>query len=115
MFLSSCAFVAWVKMYPEDVDPKNLEYVLWTHGLNQNMNLDHALDGMTHDKRPVRLVAGLSKDQLKERFGFIRTAEESPDLRGCYPGSAELVFLRHSRWVVVLDQGKAVDLALCKG
>jgi hypothetical protein len=115
VLLSFCAFVAWVKMYPVDVDPKNIEYVLWAHGLNQNMNLDHALDGMTHDKWPERLVIGLSKEQLKERFGYIRTWDEAPDLRGCYPATNELVFLRHSRWIVVLDRGRAVKLVLCKG
>jgi hypothetical protein len=56
-------------MYPSDVDPKNIEYVLWTHRLNQNKDLDHALDGMTHDNRPERLVTGLSKEQLKAQFG----------------------------------------------
>ncbi len=43
------ALLFWVTGYPEDYDPKNIEYVLWSHGLNRNMNLDHALGGMTHD------------------------------------------------------------------
>jgi hypothetical protein len=102
--LSFCAFMAWIKIYPEDVDPKNIEYVLWTHGMNQNMNLDHALDGMTHDKWPERLVVGLSRQELKERFGYILSADE-PHPRGCYawgsPASLgdgkATVFLRDSR------------------
>ncbi len=50
MLLSFGMFVAWIVLYPEDQDPKNIDYVLWKHGLNQNMNLDHAIAGMTHDK-----------------------------------------------------------------
>ena len=43
VIISFGAFLAWVKLYPEDYDPKNIEYVLWTYGLNQNMNLDDAV------------------------------------------------------------------------
>jgi hypothetical protein len=122
ILLSCGAFLAWIKMYPQDVDPKNVEYVLWTHGLNLNMNLDHALDAMTHDRWPERLVLGSSKAQLQQRFGYILTPEE-PHPRGCYawgsPASLgegkETVFLRDSRWAVLLDHGKAIDLRLCKG
>src|ERR1700733_6654462 len=114
MLLTFCGLMTWVTMYSEDVDPKNSEYVLWTHGLNQNMNLDHAVDAMTHDKKPWRLVMGLSTDQLRSRFGYIRTLDESLHL-GCYPangflgtwaGGKEVVFLRNSHWMVILDHGK---------
>jgi hypothetical protein len=121
ILISLSAFAAWVKMYPEDVDPKNIDYVLWTHGFNQNMNLDHALDAMTHDKRPESLVLGLSKQQIEERFGFVQAPDQNP--RGCHawgpPASLgegkESVSLRDSRWVVLLHHDKAVDLRLCKG
>jgi hypothetical protein len=120
VFLSCCYLVAWIKVYPEDVDPKNLEYVLWTNGLNPNMNLDHALDAMTHDRYPERLVYGLSKQQLRDRFGYLLAPGTNP--RGCYawgnpsPGNGkETVTLRDSRWVVLMDHDKAVDLRICKG
>jgi hypothetical protein len=126
--LSFCVFIAWVKLYPEDYDPKNIDYVLWKHGLNANMNLDHALGGMTHDTWAVNIVKGMSKEQLKTRFGYFRSVEEAtPYLRLCYttpdttgelgvqPHGKEVVFLGDSAWMVILDGGKAVDLVLCKG
>lgn len=124
MMLTFGIFVAWIELYPEDQDPKNIDYVLWTHGLNQNMNLDHAVAGMTHDRWPERLVKGMSKEQLKKRFGYIHTLEETPNLSGCYQAAGgrarwadgtEAVFLRNGPWMVTLDKGKAVDLVLCKG
>ncbi len=123
ILISFGIFVAWVGLYPEDVDPKNIDYVLWTHGMNQNMNLDHAIAGMTHDRHPERLIRGLSKEQLKQRFGYIRSRDQVPQYGGCYPSGflgtspegKEVAFLRDGPWVVILDQGRAVDLALCKG
>lgn len=118
----------WLGTYPDDVDPKNIYYVLWKHGLNNNMNLDSALAAMSHDVWPVRRVQGLTKDQLKARFGHIRSLQDAtPYLQGCYstPGSAgraetqgnseDVAFLRDSPWMVVMKNGKAVDLILCKG
>jgi hypothetical protein len=125
--LSFGLLLAWVELYPEDYDPKNIDYVLWTHGLNRNMNLDHAVGGMTHDTWAVRLVEGRSKDELKNRFGFIRTLAEARPYdqlcyspvtfgeRGVHAFGKEVVFLRDSDWMVILDGGKAVDLVLCKG
>lgn len=44
---SFLALLFWITAYSEDYDPKNIEYVLWTHGLNRNMKLDHASGGIT--------------------------------------------------------------------
>ena len=81
----------------------------------------------------IRLVEGLTKDQLKARFGYIRTLEEvTPYYQACYstPGSftpenvnrAEIAaksenafFLRDSPWMVVMKNRRAVDLVMCKG
>jgi|HubBroStandDraft_5_1064220.scaffolds.fasta_scaffold358004_1 hypothetical protein len=124
LLLSFCFLLAWIEIYPEGQDPKNIGYVLWTHGLNQNMNLDNAVAAMTHDRWPLRVVKGLSKEQLKSRFGYIRSLEEAPQHKGCYPATGELgtwadrkevAFLRDSAWMVILDQGRVVDLVLCKG
>ncbi len=126
-FLSFVVFLSWVEQYPEGYDPKNIDYVLWKHGLNQNMNLDNAVSAMTHDVWAVRLVEGKSKDELKDRFGYIRTLSEARPYDqlcdtigavgelGIHPAGKEVVFLRDSDWMVILDKGKAVDLVLCKG
>lgn len=76
--LSWCVFLFWVSDYPNADDPKNIDYVLWKHGLNKNMNLDAALRAMTHDSWPIERVAGLSEEQLQNRFGYIRAASENP-------------------------------------
>ena len=128
MILSLGVLITWMGTYPDAVDPKNIYYVLWKHGLNDNMNIDSALVAMSHDAWPVRRLQGLTKDQLKVRFGFTRTLDEAtPYLRSCYatpgaagqketPGSREgVVFLRDSPWMVVMKSGKAADLILCKG
>ena len=126
--LSFGALVIWLSAYPADADPKNIYYVLWKYGFNNNMNIDSALVAMSHDTWPARLVEGLTKDQIKTRFGYIRKLDEaSPYYQACYytpnsEGRAETVgksedalFLRDSPWMVVMKNGKAVDLILCKG
>ena len=131
--LSFGVLAIWLGTYPDDVDPKNIYYVLWKHGLNNNMNLDYALGAMIGDASRVRQVQGLTKDQLKDRFGYIRTlGEVTPYYQACFftPGvftlgnadraaiaakSEDAFFLRDSPWMVVMKNGKAVDLTLCKG
>jgi hypothetical protein len=127
ILLSYTYFIYWVKAYPVGYDPKNIDYVLWKHGLNQNMNLDNAIGAMTHDTWAVRLVEGQSKEELTNRFGFIRTLKEARPYdqlcstngsfgeRGVAAAGKEVVFLRDSDWMVILDNGTAVDLVLCKG
>ena len=118
----------WVTPFPKDYDPKNIDYVLWKHDLNQNMNLDDAVSGMTHDGWAVTLVEGRTKEQLVKRFGFLRTyAEARPYDQLCadsprtigerdiHSKGKEMVMLRDSDWVVILENGKAIDLVLCKG
>ena len=131
--LSLLVFYEWLGFYPDDVDPKNMYYVLWKHGLNNSMDPEIALGAMSHDAWPVKRVEGLTKDQLKARFGYIQTLEEvTPYYQACYsrPGSftpenasrAEIAaksenafFLRDSPWMVVMKNGRAVDLVMCKG
>jgi hypothetical protein len=119
--LSLLVFYEWLGFYPDDVDPKNIYYVLWKHGLNNSMDPEIALGAMSHDAWPVRRVEGLTKDQLKARFGYIQTLEEvTPYYQACYsrPGSftpENAFFLRDSPWMVVMKNGRAVDLIMCKG
>ena len=127
VLFSYAYFIHRVKAYPDGYDPKNIDYVLWKHGLNQNMNLDNAIGAMTHDTWAVRLVQGKSVEELKHRFGFLRALKEArPYDQLCYTNGSvgergipatgkEVVFLRDSDWMVILEQGKAADLVLCKG
>jgi hypothetical protein len=130
--LSLLVLYAWLGIYPDGVDSKNIYYVLWKHGLNNRMDPEIALGAMSHDAWPIRRVEGLTREQLKARFGYIRTLEEvTPYYKACYstPGSftpenvsrAEVAksedafFLRDSPWMVVMRNGRAVDLVMCKG
>lgn len=120
-------FVFWITAYPDRGDPKNIHYVLWKHGLNRNMNLDDAVGAMTHDTWAVRLVQGMTKDQLKSRFGYVRDYDEvGPYLQQCaspeasgelglHPNRKDFVYRRDSWWMVIMRDGKAADLVLCKG
>jgi len=127
MLLSCGILVLWFATYPDTGDPKNIYYVLWKHGLNDNMNLDNALESMVGDRHSERLVVGLTKEQLKSRFRTTRTYEEvgpyyqkcdTPNglgVRSVQPPGREVVFLRDSQYMVVLQNDRAVDLVLCKG
>jgi hypothetical protein len=91
------------------------------------MNLDHALDTMVLDSDQRALVIGSTREQLKRRYGTVRSLNEvSPYSRQCdaihSSGGAsvdregrEAVFLRDSNWMVILEHGKAIELVLCKG
>ena len=66
----------------------------------------------------------MSKEQLKRRFGYIHTLDETPNYSGCYAATGglgrwgqgtEAAFLRNGPWMVILDKGKAVDLVLGRG
>ena len=74
---------------------------------------------MSHDA-PDKLVLGKSKDQLEQRFGFLTKPEDvGPYLDGFYKTSwmngKDVLFIRHSPWAVVFENGKASDLILVKG
>ncbi len=126
--LSLGVFAIWTTVYSDPFDPKNIHYVLWKHGFNKGMNLDSALVAMSHDNWPNKLAQTLTGKELRNRFGYIRAFHEvTPYLRECYttPGSAgqaethgkkeNVVFLRDSPWMVVMQNERAVDLILCKG
>jgi hypothetical protein len=109
---------AWVLTYPNG-DPKNIKYVLWKAGVYR-MNLDTAADTMIGDSGRNKLVVGRSKDQLRDKFGYLVTpANASQYLRGCYQNSdwrsKEVLFIRQSPFMVVFDGDRATDLVLVKG
>lgn len=131
--LSLLLLCTWLETYPYDGDPRNIYYVLWKCGLNESINLDSALVAMSHDAQAKSRVEGLTKDQLKARFGYLRTlGEVTPYYQACYltPGSItpqnvspadiaakseDVFFLRDSPWMVVMKNGRADGLVICKG
>lgn len=127
VLLTLCFFRLWIATYPDRGDPKNLNYVLWKHGLNSDMDLNTALATMTHDRWSERRVLGLTPDQLKDRFGYVKTYDEvSPYLQRCAtptglgepektPRVQNVLFLRDEDYMVIMRNGRAVDLVLCKG
>lgn len=127
VLLSFGAIALWLVVAPDTNDPKNLYYVLWKHGLNPNMNLDHALDTMVLDSDQRAFVIGSTKEQLKSRYGTVRSLNEAAQYyQQCdeihtsgqpnvHREGREVVFLRDSDWMVILEHGKAIELVLCKG
>ena len=110
------AFAAWMLAYHPESDPKGMKYVLWKLGIYK-MDLDLATGTMRGDAGRNRLVFGLSKAQLRERFGYLLTLPEaSPYLREYYEKSAwkgrDVLFIRRSQWMVVFDKDRAVELVL---
>ena len=120
-------FRLWIATYPDAGDPKNLSYVLWKHGLNSDMNLDMALGTMTHDTWAVHRVLGLTPSELQDRFGYTKTYEQARpymQLRdtpiatgelGNHPIGHDVLYLRDDEWMVIMKDGRAIDLVLCKG
>jgi hypothetical protein len=108
----------WVATYPGYYDPKNIHYLLWKWGV-ASIDPDRALSIMTHDNS-LPLVIGKSEDDLRKRFGYLRSLDEArPYLRGCYRKSdwdgQTVMFLRDSEYMVVLKNDKVTELVLVKG
>jgi hypothetical protein len=121
LVLIPCIFVGtWVGLYPDQGDPKNIHYVLWKWGLVP-MDAGFALGVMTHDNAQP-LVVGKSEEQLKKRFGYLLTLNQTTSYnRLCYfnsdwNGNGKTVkFLRDSNVTVVFKDDKATELVLVKG
>jgi hypothetical protein len=97
--------VGWNLTYPRG-DPKSLEFVLWRAGLYR-MDLDLATDIMVGAHDSERIVVGRTREQLRERFGYLLTAGEATQyLRGCYQDSSwkdrDVLFIRRSPWLVLI-------------
>jgi hypothetical protein len=110
----------WVKSYPDDWDSKNIDYLLWKHDLNHNVNLEHMTEAVGHDPDRESFVKGMTKDQLQARFGEIRPLNQAlPYFQWCVENSgrkgSDVVMLRDTELAVVLDKGKAVEIFRVKG
>jgi hypothetical protein len=114
------AFLAlWQAAYPSWADPKNPQYVAWKLGILP-MNLDHVMETMVGDFRSTDLVIGKTQDELIKRFGYVTSLDEaSRYYKFCYSTSdykgKQVLFLRRSNWMVVMQDGRAVGLVLMKG
>ena len=111
--------IVWAVTYPSGSDPKSIKYVLWKNGLYR-MNPDTATGTMIGDGNREKLVIGKTKVQLRERFGYLLTPENTSQyLRGCYQTSAwkdrDALFIRNSPWMVIFEGDKAAELVLIKG
>jgi hypothetical protein len=108
----------WEIMYPDRDDPKNLHYVGWKYHLLP-MDPHRALGIMPEDRTSEQLVLGKSKVELENRFGFVLTKDQvRPYLRdycaAARPG-ADVLFLNANDYMVVMKDGRAAELVLCKG
>jgi hypothetical protein len=120
-------FRLWIATYPDAGDPKNLSYVLWKHGLNSDIDLDMALGTMTHDVASENRVIGLTPTELQARFGYTKTYEQvstylqlcdTPNGTGDHDNHSvvhDILYLRNSNYMVMMKNGRAADLILCKG
>ena len=114
-------------MYPEPSDPKTSILVMCKYGLSRNMELIRC--DRRNDTTPtwsVNIVKGMTKEQFKDRLASPTLDEARPYLKLCYTQDSEgqlgvkahkkeVVFLRDDAWMVILHNGRAVDLVLCKG
>ena len=108
--------LCWKALYPDYYDPKNIQYVMWKHGIG-SIDLDRAVAIMPHARWSEQLVIGEDMDGLRKRFGFLRSPnEENSHLRSVAlsqrQDGEQVVFLRDSHYAVYLSNGKATRLLL---
>jgi hypothetical protein len=111
--------VCWQALYHSPGDRKDLRYQAWKLGIYQ-MDLDKATDTMVGDIYPDRLVIGKTEAEIAKRFGYVTALESASEyVRYCYFNSPyygkHVLILRQSNWMVLMKDGRAVDLILVKG
>ena len=110
--------IGWALLFQDQSDPKNLRYSCWKIGVC-SMNLDTAVDAVVNDPNRMDLIRGKTVAQLVKKFGYVTTLENAyPYLRQIHDEQfkgKEVVFLRHSDLMVILENGRGVDLVYIKG
>lgn len=106
-------------MFHGPVEKKDLRYQAWKHGLYP-FKVESALETMVADPDRNNLVVGRTAQQLREKFGYLRTIEQAtPYEKYCYENSPyrakAVLFLRNSNWMVLMENGRVADLILVKG
>ena len=109
----------WQVTYSSPGDRKDLRYQAWKLGLYP-FDLDQATSTMTGDISPDRLVVGKTKEELIRKFGYVTPLEQASEyIKFCYTNSPyygkQVLILRHSDWMVVMEDNHAVNLVLVKG
>jgi hypothetical protein len=114
------ACVAFLSVYTRDpaVDP-SIRYLAWKHGLI-GMDLDRATGEMNLDVHRDSIVIGKTRQQLNEKFGYTNPLEQAtPYVKNCLLNSShadgDVVQLRRSDWVVLMQDGRAVQLISVEG
>ena len=110
--------IGWALLYSDQSDYKNLRYSCWKIGMC-SMNLDTAVNAMVNDLDRTDLIRGKNLSQIEKKFGYVTTLENAyPYLRQIHDEQfkgKEVVFLRHSDLMVILENGRGVDLVYIKG
>jgi hypothetical protein len=112
------ALAAWSSL-PDREDHRGPRYVLWKHGL---LPFDPTVvyPAMVGDVDRDRLVVGLTMDELRSRFGVLRSrAESTVEYQRHYADhffvDQQVVWLGDSAWLLVMSNGRAASLHLMKG
>jgi hypothetical protein len=115
------ALLVWkYVLYNEPEDPKSLDYVLWKHHTRPNANLQYMTEAFGNDAERNKLIAGMTKEELHQRFGETKSLEEAlPYYRWCIENSSlrgsDVVLLRDTELAVFFDHGQAVEVRRMKG
>jgi hypothetical protein len=118
-FVATISLVAlWWALFPDKYDRKNPHYVAWKYHLLP-MEGSRAASIVAIDADRDRLVLGKTKEELQQRFGFVLTVDQvRPYLRvycaATRPGK-DVLFLNSNDLMVVMNQGRAVEIIVCKG
>ena len=115
-------FVAWLALYPQKSDPKNLYYVAWKWGF-PTMDPEAACENMIGDRNTEDLVMGKTVEQVRKRFVHLRENDflfyqqaalervKKASGKGSFEGK-KIVFLGNTYWIVVFKNGRASDLII---
>jgi len=99
-------------------DSNGPRYLLWKFGV---LPFDPSVvyPAMVGDRQRKELVVGLSISDLERRFGRLRTRAESTAYQKYYCDrffmNQQILWLGDSPWLIVLDNGRALELHLMKG
>ena len=83
------------------------------------LHIDYALETMIEDPHRNDIVIGKTKEQLASRFGFVSSTSGNDYVKYCYDNSQyrgrSALFIRNSKWMVLMSDGMADGLVLAKG
>jgi hypothetical protein len=119
LLLCGTGIVVMTLLRPDPIEATSVRYWAWKHGFVK-MNLDQALNQMVNDPGRDRLVVGKTEPELRAKFGYTLPVEQaSPYVQYCYKNSQytqdQVFMLRHSNWMVLMRNGRAVKLLQVSG